>query len=138
MQARSHPERLPLYLISAPFIYSMIIPAIILDLWIELYHRICFPLYGLSYVPRSEYIRIDRQRLPYLSLMEKFNCMYCGYVNGLFGYAMRIAGDTERFWCGIKHKKGGGFHEPAHHRDFTPFGDEMSFEKEYPKPNRDH
>lgn len=136
MQARSHPERLPFYLISAPFIYSVIIPAVILDLWIELYHRICFPLYGMSYVPRSEYIRLDRQKLAYLSSIEKLNCMYCGYVNGLFAYAVRIAGDTERFWCGIQHRQGGNFRSPVHHKDFVPYGDKQAFEHRYPHPNR--
>lgn len=137
MQARSHPNLLPLILVSGPIIYSIVIPVVLLDIWLELYHRICFPLYGMSYVPRGEYIRIDRQRLPYLSFLEKLNCMYCGYVNGLFGYAVRIAGDTERFFCGIKHQQDGNFHSPGHHKDFAAYGDEQDFERAYPKERRE-
>jgi hypothetical protein len=35
--------------------------------------------------------------------MEKFNCAYCSYVNGLLAYVSEIAGRTEQYWCPIKH-----------------------------------
>jgi phage terminase large subunit-like protein len=38
-------------------------------------------------------------------MIEKINCAYCSYVNGLFGYLQEIAGRTEQFWCPIKHAK---------------------------------
>ena len=41
--------------------------------------------------------------LHYLNPMEKFNCWYCGYVNGLLAYVQEIAGRTEQYWCPIKH-----------------------------------
>jgi hypothetical protein len=46
---------------------------------------------------------MDRGRLAYLNPMEKFNCVYCGYVNGLLAYVQEIAGRTEQYWCPIKH-----------------------------------
>ena len=47
----------------------IIIPVALADILVEIYHRICFPLYGMAYVKRSQYIRItDREKLPYLSL----------------------------------------------------------------------
>ena len=58
-------------------------------------------------------------------------CAYCGYANGLMAYAVVIAGKTEKYWCGIKHKKYQNFHEPAHHKDFTEYGDEESYRKKY-------
>ncbi len=112
------------HLASAPFIYSVIVPVVLLDLIAEIYHRICFPLYRIPYVKRSAYIRIDRHKLSYLSPLEKLNCMYCGYVNGFLAYAAKIAGDTEAYWCGIQHQKSKGFQQPAHHNDFFPYGDE--------------
>jgi hypothetical protein len=69
---------------------------------------------------------------------DKLNCMYCGYANGLMAYGVRIAGDTERYWCGIKHDtpQRPGFKEPAHHKDFVKYGDEKAFTKKYCKLKR--
>lgn len=123
MKFRNHHYRLPYFILSMPFIYAMIIPGIILDICTEIYHRICFKLYGIAYVKRREYIRIDRHRLSYLSFIEKINCMYCGYMNGLFHYVSEIAAQTEKYWCAIKHKNDLGriFYPPAHHDVFADY-----------------
>lgn len=124
MNYRKYPNRLLRHIIGAPFIYMMIVPLVILDLFLEIYHRICFPLYGLEYVKRSKYIKVDRHRLSYLTGLEKINCAYCGYANGLLHYASVIAGETERYWCGIKHKKRRKkFIPPQHHKDFLSYQD---------------
>ena len=91
------------YLISAPFIYAMIIPAIILDIFLEIYHRICFPLYWIKLVKRSDYFIFDRHHLSYLNWFEKLNCLYCSYFNNLIAYTREIAWRTEEYWCPIKH-----------------------------------
>jgi len=39
-----------------------------------------------------------------LKLFQKLNCVYCGYANGVITYAKSIAGETERYWCPVKHK----------------------------------
>lgn len=129
MKFKQNQNRFVWHLLSMPVIYSMIIPLVILDIWIEIYHRICFACYGISYVKRKKYIRIDRQKLKYLSALEKFNCMYCGYANGLLHYSFTIAGETEKYWCGIKHKQDGEFCEPEHHKDFIKYGDEEAYRK---------
>ena len=36
---------------------------LIMDFWVELYHRVCFPFYRIAYVKRREYIKIDRHKL---------------------------------------------------------------------------
>ena len=69
----------PLNIVSAPFIYSMIVPFVLLDLWLTIYHAICFPLYNIPKVKRSAYFAIDRHHLAYLNGLEKLNCMYYGY-----------------------------------------------------------
>ncbi len=129
MEFRKHRERWLRHLVSSPFIYMMILPIVIMDIFIEIYHRICFPLYGIPCVKRCAYIRIDRHRLEYLTFSEKLNCAYCGYANGLAAYLVRIAGDTERYWCGIKHKKEVGFEEQPHQKDFLEYDDKRSFEE---------
>lgn len=120
-------------LASAPFVWLMIVPLVILDVFIEIYHHTCFPLYEIPLVKRSRYIKIDRQKLEYLTWIEKICCAYCGYGNGLLQYSAEIAGQTEKYWCGIKHKKYADFIEPRHQKDFVDYGDEIAFKKMYPK-----
>ncbi len=118
-------------LIILPIITLLIIPIVVLDICIEIYHRVCFPLCSIPIVSRRNYIQIDRQKLPYLNIIQKFYCVYCGYANGVIHYWSKIAGDTERFWCGIKHKENSNFIPPEHHKDFTKYGDENEFNQKY-------
>jgi len=67
--------------LSIPFIYSMIIPAVILDIFLTIYQFTAFPLYGIPRASRKDYFIYDRKFLKYLNLLEKFNCLYCSYVN---------------------------------------------------------
>lgn len=115
-----------------PLIFSVFVPLLILDIWVEIYHRICFPLYGLPCVQRKNYIKIfDRARLSYLNWPQKLYCLYCGYANGVIRYWTQIAGETEHYWCGIQHKKSPNFVAPAHQKDFAKYGDEDDFHKKY-------
>ncbi|VAW13459.1 hypothetical protein MNBD_BACTEROID05-319 [hydrothermal vent metagenome] len=110
----------------------MIIPIVILDVFLEVYHQVAFRLYNLERIKRSDHIRIDRQRLKYLTFLEKTWCTYCGYANGLLEYAGTIAGETERYWCGVKHKinnKNDTFIEPSYQKDFLEYGDEEGYKK---------
>lgn len=91
--------------ISAPFIYAMIIPLAFLDLTVTLYQHICFRLYGIQRVDRSQYVVMDRHQLAYLNGIEKLNCVYCGYGNGVVAYAREIIARTEQYWCPIKHAR---------------------------------
>ena len=117
--------------LSYPFIFVIIFPLIILDIFLELYHRVCFPLYSIPYIKRCHYIRIDRHKLRYLSIGNKIGCVYCGYANGWLHYASIIADETEKYWCGIKHKLDDNFKEPLHHKDFSKYGDEKSYKEKY-------
>lgn len=90
---------------SAPFIYAMILPFLLLDAAIWLYQAICFPLYRIPRVRRSRYIVIDRHRLSYLNGIEKLNCAYCGYANGLMSYVREVVARTEQYWCPVKHAR---------------------------------
>lgn len=90
---------------SAPFIYAMIVPLAFLDLTISLYQQLCFRLYDIQRVDRSRYVILDRHQLAYLNGIEKFNCIYCGYGNGVIAYAREIIARTEQYWCPIKHAR---------------------------------
>lgn len=108
--------------VSAPFIYSMIIPAVFLDITITLYQAVCFRLYRIKRVKRKAYIVLDRHRLKHLNSIEQLNCVYCGYFNGVIAYAREVAGRTEQYWCPIKHaRRVIGRH--SRYTDFIDFGD---------------
>jgi hypothetical protein len=89
--------------ITTPVIWSCAVPIVLLDLWATIYQFICFPAYGIPKVRRADYVVMDRRKLAYLNGIEKFNCVYCEYVNGLIAYVQEIAGRTEQYWCPIKH-----------------------------------
>lgn len=113
-------------LVSAPIIYSMIVPMVLLDITISVYQRLCFPLYRIARVKRSDFIVIDRHRLSYLNLIEKVNCVYCGYVSGLVSYSKAIVVRTEQYWCPIKHAR----RVLGNHRgyaQYASFGDAQSY-----------
>ena len=93
----------PRHFLTAPVIYSLIIPGLLLDFFVTFYQWTCFPVYKINKVKRGDYIIIDRQYLRYLNLIEKINCIYCGYMNGLFFYVSEIAARSEQYWCPIKH-----------------------------------
>lgn len=131
MEQKKYPERWWRHLLAGPLIWLMIIPLVILDFFLKMYHQICFRLYRIPLVPRQNYIRIDRQKLAYLGPVDKLFCMYCGYANGLVHYASVIAGETEKYWCAIKHAKYPGFVPPAHHKDFLEYGDEAAYREKY-------
>ena len=93
------------YILSAPIIYAMIIPLLIQDISFTVYQQICFRIYGIPLVKRSDFFVIDRHLLVYLNIIEKFNCVYCGYGSGVVAYSREITSRTEQFWCPIKHAK---------------------------------
>jgi len=110
------------HIASAPIIYSVIFPLVLLDVFVTVYQHICFRLYGISIVKRKDYIVIDRKQLAYLNFIEKVNCTYCGYGNGLISYVREVIARTEQYWCPIKHaNKVLDAHRLS--KDFIDYGD---------------
>jgi hypothetical protein len=95
----------PLLALSAPLIYGLIVPLLLLDACTAIYRAICFQIYGIARVRRADYFVFDRHHLPYLNALEKLNCAYCSYTTGLMGYVREIAARTEAYWCPIKHAR---------------------------------
>lgn len=91
--------------VTAPVIYSLLIPFLLVDLWVSIYQAICFRVYRIPRVGRGRYMNFDRTGLPYLNALEKLNCAYCSYVNGVIAYAREVASRTEQYWCPIKHTR---------------------------------
>jgi hypothetical protein len=118
----------PLVILTAPVIYAVIVPLVLLDLFVTLYQAVCFPVYGIPKVRRRDYLVFDRHHLVYLNALEKLNCAYCSYANGLIAYTREIAGRTEQYWCPIKHaRRVIGAH--PHYAQFEDYGDADGYRK---------
>lgn len=122
--------------LTIPIIWFALIPAMFLDVFVMLYQVICFPVYGIPLVRRSDYIVLDRHRLKYLNWVEKCNCLYCGYFNGLMAYLREIAGRTEQYWCPIRHSR---LPKSTHSRydRFVDYGDAEGYRRELGEIRKD-
>jgi len=63
-----------------------------------------------------------RYKLPYLNSIEKVNCAYCDYANGVMACAREIISRTGQRWCSMRHAR----HVPDAHKwypQFFPYGD---------------
>ena len=119
----------PLVVLTAPVIYAMILPFVLLDLFVTVYQAICFPVYRIPKVRRGDYLIFDRSHLAYLNGLEKLNCAYCSYANGLIAYVREIAGRTEQHWCPIKHaRRVIGAH--PRYATFEDYGDADGYKKQ--------
>lgn len=114
---------------SMPFIYGMVIPVGLLDISVQIYEHICFPLYGITHVKRSDFVRCRGRGRNMLRIIDRFHCWYCAYVNGAIHYIQTVAAETEKYWCPIRHIPLKGFKEPPHHKSFAPDGDPVALQK---------
>ena len=121
-----------LTVVTAPVIYSVLLPMCVFDLFVTVYQWVCFPVYGIARVKRSDYFVYDRSHLAYLNLIEKINCAYCSYGNGLVAYAREVVGRTEQYWCPIKHARKTLQAHP-YYTGFLDFGDAQGYKNELEK-----
>lgn len=115
-------------IIVAPLMYALIVPLVLLDIAVTLFQALIFPVYDIPKVPRADFIAVDRHHLAYLNPIERLNCAYCGYANGLLAFAREIAGRTEEHWCPIKHaRRVQGLHR--RYFGFAEYGDGKGYRK---------
>jgi hypothetical protein len=121
-------ETPPLNILTAPVIYSLLLPLALIDVWGTLYQHICFRVYNIPRVVRADYVIFDRRHLAYLNLVEAINCAYCSYANGVIAYAREIGSRTEQYWCPIKHAR--RIRDPhERYMKFLDYGDAEGFRK---------
>lgn len=118
-----------LSVLTAHVIYALLLPMLLLDVSITVYQQICFRAYGIPRVKRSDYFVYDRAHLAYLNLIEKINCAYCSYGNGLMAYGREVVARTEQYWCPIKHARKIMAAHP-YYTGFVDFGDAQSYKDE--------
>jgi hypothetical protein len=122
----------PLVILTAPVIYAGIVPFLVLDLFVTIFQAVCFPIYGIAKVKRADYLVFDRHHLAYLNALEKLNCAYCAYANGIVAYTREIAARTEQYWCPIKHaRRVIGTHD--RYVLFGDFGDAEEYQEQLAK-----
>ncbi len=117
-----------LHFLIAPLIYAMVIPAIFVDVTLFIYQQVVFRVFKFKLVKRSDYMHFDHQYLGYLNSIEKLNCLYCSYFNGLMLYASAIAGRTELYFCPIKHAKK-VVAQHMYYDEFLTYGDEEDYQE---------
>ncbi|MEY5029917.1 MAG: hypothetical protein RLZ63_2232 [Pseudomonadota bacterium] len=117
------------HVITIPLIYGMLVPMVLLDATLTLYQWLCFPLYRIERVRRKDCWTFDRAHLAYLNALEKLNCAYCSYGNGLAAYFTEIASRTEQYWCPIKHARRVQ-HAHSRYNQFVDYGDAEGFKAE--------
>lgn len=125
-----------LVLLTAPVIYLGVIPFVLLDIFLLFYQGICFPIYGIPKVRRGDYVLFDRGQLKYLNLLERLNCAYCSYANGLCAFVAEIAARTEQHWCPIKHAR--RLRSPhSRYTHFFDYGDADDYRRDVEKVRND-
>ncbi len=111
-------KNLLLRLISAFAITSMVVPIVVMDAACSLYHAVYFRINHIPRIPRRAYIVIDRGRLRKLNLLQKWNCVYCDYANGLVAWIKAVVNTTEVYNCAIKHARTA--HGQEHQAEYYP------------------
>lgn len=123
-------------ILTLPIIWFCLVPALFLDIVVSFYHAICFRVYNIPRVRRSDYIVIDRQNLQYLNWIEKVNCVFCSYFNGLIAWVQEIAARTEQYWCPIKHARNLSTIHSRYHK-FLAYGDSENYQQGLEQVRRD-
>jgi hypothetical protein len=77
----------------------------LLDVFVWVYQYICFPVYKIRRIERSQFIIFDRQELHYLDWVSKFHCTYCAYAVGVAAFSTAVIHATEAYFCPIKHQR---------------------------------
>ncbi len=108
-----------------------------LDLAVALYQTVCFPIYGIPKVRRSDYLIFDRGRLAYLNAVEKVACIYCSYANGLLAYITEMAARTEQHFCPIKHARR-DLRSHSRYAHMLPYGDARAYRAQAGKVAQDY
>ena len=126
----------PINIITAPIIYAMILPLMLIDLLVSFYQYSCFPIYRIKLVRRGDYIVFDRHHLSFLNFFERMHCVYCAYGNGVVGYIREILARTEQYFCPIKHARQVlGTHDRYY--NFIDYGDATNYHQRLERYRQD-
>lgn len=101
-------------------IYLAFFPLIVCHVLCHLYQAIAFSIYDIPKIHLEDYLILDRGRLKKLNVIQRLNCVYCGYANGVLAWMRATANQTEAYACGVKHsvsKMGQEYQKDFHEYD---------------------
>ena len=124
------------HLVSVPFIWGMLIPVVITHAFVFVYQSVCFRLYGIERTRLRDFVSFDREKLTYLTSLDKLNCAYCSYANGVFMYSSEIGHRTEFYWCGVKHRNQPSNPAFAYQSKFAAYGSKKEYDEVVIKSGR--
>ncbi|MCH9634735.1 MAG: hypothetical protein S4CHLAM7_14960 [Chlamydiae bacterium] len=107
MKAKKRPKRFFVHIFVLPFAIAMIVPFIVFDLCISIYHRIAFTICGMKRVKRKPNFKIDEHKIALLNKKERFFAVLILYASGVINYAKKIISESEQYWCQPRSIKGG-------------------------------
>lgn len=76
-----------------------------MDLFVTVYQTICFPVYRIPKVKRSDYPGIRSSDLPYLSTSSRNSTVFTALMARRGGLTPARGLRTEQYWCRIKHAR---------------------------------
>lgn len=121
----SHPSvvirqrNLFLSILAAISAYLMIVPLVLADFSLWQFQQLYFGIYRIPKINRKKYFCFDRHLLSQLTIVQKINCAYCTYANGVIHFASAVAAQMERYSCAVKHTKNVPGHQ--HQADFIEY-----------------
>jgi hypothetical protein len=107
MKTKKRPKRFFVHILVLPFALAMIIPFVLFDFCISLYHRIAFGLCGMQRVKRKPNFKLDQQKIALLDRKERFFALLILYASGVISYAKKIIAESDEYWCQPRPLKGG-------------------------------
>lgn len=103
LRARIAQRGLARVLLAGALMYLYAAAFVVVDLLARFGQATVLRLCGIPPVDRRRFIALDRGRAPHLSPLDRFNCNYCGYANGVLAWAREIVHQVERYWCPVRH-----------------------------------
>lgn len=82
-----------------PFAIAMLLPLLIFDLCLSIYHRIAFAICKIKRVNRTTHFKVDQLKISQLNKIERFIYIYLFYARGVMSYATKIISETENYFC---------------------------------------
>lgn len=82
-----------------PFAVAMLFPLLFFDICLSLYHRIAFGICKIKKVNRKAHFKVDQMKIAQLSKLERVYAVCHLYVKGLMSFALKIASESENYWC---------------------------------------
>lgn len=107
----------------------MLPPVVLLHITVFIYQAVTFRLYGIDRIRLGSYLSFDREKLSYLTSLDKLNCAYCSYANAVFAYVSEIGHRTEFYWCGVKHQSQRTNPAFAYQAKFANYGSKADYDR---------